>query len=87
MDTYILKQTPLLIDNIYYLKNNDQTMIIDDFLYKMLNVSDNEKDTINFNDVLKNTISIKYPNIYLSDDNLKDISELNRKWNLEYRQE
>jgi len=46
-DTYILKQTPILIDNIYYLKNNDKSMIIDDFVYKMLNVSDNEKDTIN----------------------------------------
>jgi len=43
-------------------------------LHLQINVIKNEKDTINFNDVLKNTISIKYPNIYLSDDNLKDIS-------------
>lgn len=30
--------------------------------------------TIDFINILKNTISIKYPNFYLSDDNLKDIS-------------
>ena len=27
----------------------------------------------NYNDILKNTLSIKYPTIYLSDTNLKDI--------------
>ena len=43
-------------------------------LHFQVKVIKTKKETKNYIDILKNTISIKYPNIYLSDDNLKDIS-------------
>ena len=46
-DLYIKKQTSSLIDDIYYLKNNNKSKIIDDFLYKMTYKSNDDNDIIN----------------------------------------
>ena len=56
--------------------NNDleDLRLISNPLHLKVKVIKTKKENKNYIDILKNTISIKYPNFYLSDDNLKDIS-------------
>ena len=44
------------------------------YIFKLKLLKQKKETKKNYIDILKNTISIKYPNIYLSDDNLKDVS-------------
>mgnify|MGYP001177732018 CR=1 FL=1 len=36
----------------------------------------NDIKKVDYNDILKNTLSIQYPTVYLSENNLKDIKKL-----------
>ena len=55
--------------------NEDLRLIANPLHLSDVKVIKKEKKSIDYNETLKNTISIKYPNVYLSDNNLDDINK------------
>lgn len=63
------------LDHAKDIMNEDLRLIANPLHLSDVKVIKKEKKSIDYNDILKNTISIKYPNVYLSDNNLDDINK------------
>ena len=63
------------LDHTKDIMNEDLRLIANPLHLSDVKVIKKEKKSIDYNDILKNTISIKYPNVYLSDNNLDDINK------------
>ena len=56
--------------------NDDLRLIANPLHLSDVKVVKNDIKKVDYNDILKNTLSIQYPSIYLSDTNLTDIKNL-----------